>query len=153
MADLKSANDMARDVDIRFPNESPEYRAARTALLAEEIELRRQIERVAAQRRALPPGGILPDNYRFIDENGGEVGLIDMFGRHDTLITYHWMFGPKRARPCPMCTSFLGGLAVAGAPIERQIAFKQERGWGGLPLFQTTGDDFFHAYGGLAPDG
>jgi predicted dithiol-disulfide oxidoreductase (DUF899 family) len=37
-----------------YPNDSPEYRAARVALLAEEIELRRHIERVAEQRRALP---------------------------------------------------------------------------------------------------
>ena len=36
-----------------FPGDSAEYRKARTALLAEEIELRRQIERVAAMRRAL----------------------------------------------------------------------------------------------------
>jgi predicted dithiol-disulfide oxidoreductase (DUF899 family) len=167
MTDLKPADELARAVDIRLPNESAEYRAARTALLAEEIELRRQIERVAAQRRALPPGGTVSDGYRFIDENGGEVGLADMFGPHDTLITYHWMFGPKRVRPCPMCTSFLGGLAAAtndltrkvavavigGAPIERQIAFKLERGWGAMPLYQPTSDAFFNAYGGLAPDG
>jgi predicted dithiol-disulfide oxidoreductase (DUF899 family) len=167
MANLTPAEEMARAVDIRLPNESPEYRAARTALLAAEIELRRQIERVAAQRRALPPGGVVPDGYRFINENGEEIGLIDMFGPHDTLITYHWMFGPKRARPCPMCTSFLGGLAAAtddltqkvavavigGSPIERQIAFKLERGWGAMPLYQPTSDAFFHAYGGLAPDG
>lgn len=37
---------------VRFPNESEEYRSARDALLAEEIELRRHIERVARQRRA-----------------------------------------------------------------------------------------------------
>ena len=44
--------------------------AARTALLAEEIELRRHIERVAEQRRALPPGGLVPEDYRFIGEKG-----------------------------------------------------------------------------------
>jgi predicted dithiol-disulfide oxidoreductase (DUF899 family) len=167
MTDLASAEELARAVDIRFPNESPEYRAARTALLAEEIALRRQIERVAAQRRALPPGGLVPDTYRFVDENGRDVGLNDMFGPHDTLITYHWMFGPQRARPCPMCTGFLGGLAAAtrdltqkvalavigGSPIERQIAFKLERGWGDMLLFQTIGEDFFQEYGGLTPDG
>ncbi len=43
--------------NYRYPNESPEYRRARTGLLAEEIELRRQIERVAEMRSALPPGG------------------------------------------------------------------------------------------------
>jgi predicted dithiol-disulfide oxidoreductase (DUF899 family) len=34
-------------------------------LLDEEIELRRRIERVAAQRRALPPGGELLEDYVF----------------------------------------------------------------------------------------
>jgi predicted dithiol-disulfide oxidoreductase (DUF899 family) len=165
--DLKPAKAMAQAVEIRFPGESAAYRAARTALLAEEIELRRHIERVSEMRRALPPGGMVTGDYRFIDENGGDIGLIDMFGPHDTLIAYHWMFGPKRVRPCPMCTAFLGGLAaatndltqkvavaaIAGAPIERQIAFKQERGWGEMPLYQTKGDDYFNTYGGLAPDG
>jgi hypothetical protein len=52
-----SAAELARDNPVRIPNESAKYRAARTALLVEEIELRRHIERVAAPRRALPPGG------------------------------------------------------------------------------------------------
>ena len=57
MADnLAPAAELARRSPVRFPNESAEYRAART-LLAEEIELRRHIERVAELRRALPPGG------------------------------------------------------------------------------------------------
>ena len=46
---------------LHFPGESVEYRGARNALLAEEMELRRQIERVAAQRRALPAGGAIPE--------------------------------------------------------------------------------------------
>ena len=33
-----------------------------------------------------------------------------MFGERDTLVTYNWMFGPKRQRSCPMCTSFLASL-------------------------------------------
>ena len=45
---------------MSFPNETPEYRAARDALLASEIALRRQMEAVAAQLRALPPGGKCP---------------------------------------------------------------------------------------------
>ena len=36
------AAQMARENPVRIRNESAEYRAARTALLAEEIELRRQ---------------------------------------------------------------------------------------------------------------
>ncbi|HXC25357.1 MAG TPA: hypothetical protein VNU46_05525 [Gemmatimonadaceae bacterium] len=38
---------------IRFPGESQAYRTARDKLLDAEIELRRQIETVAVQRRAL----------------------------------------------------------------------------------------------------
>ena len=47
---------------LNFPGESAEYRGARNALLAQEMELRRQIERVAAQRRQLPAGGAIPDD-------------------------------------------------------------------------------------------
>ena len=54
---LAPAAELAKKNGVRFPNESDEYRRARDALLAEEIELRRHIERVAEQRRALPPGG------------------------------------------------------------------------------------------------
>ena len=50
---------------MRFPGESEEYRAARDALLASEIELRRAITAVAAQRAALPLGGEAPHDYEF----------------------------------------------------------------------------------------
>ena len=53
-----------------YPNESRAYGRARANLLAEEIELRRQIERVAAQRRALPPGGEVPADYLFEEKTG-----------------------------------------------------------------------------------
>lgn len=149
-----------------YPNDSTEYRLARAALLAEEIELRRHIERVAAQRRALPPGGAAPD-YDFIDENGKTVKLANLFGKHDTLLTYFWMYGPQRERPCPMCTSFLGafdgsagdltqrvGVAVIGrSPVSRQLAFARERGWRNLRFYQCVGDGFARDYRGLAPDG
>ena len=42
---------------IAFPGESAEYRLARDRLLAQEIELRRAMEAVAAMRRELPPSG------------------------------------------------------------------------------------------------
>ena len=67
---LTPAVQLAAENPVRMPGESAEYRAARTALLAEEIELRRQIERVAAQRRALPPGGLVDGDYRFQTEDG-----------------------------------------------------------------------------------
>ena len=166
MTDLKPAAELAAANSRPYPGESDDYRRARTALLAEEIELRRRIERVAEQRRALPPGGVARD-YRFLDENGSNVGLAELFGAHDTLFTYFWMFGPERKRPCPMCTSFVGSLdipavdlaqrmavAIVGrSPVARQLAFARERGWRHLRFFATVGDDFARDYRGLAADG
>ncbi|HEU4968714.1 DUF899 family protein [Sphingomonas sp.] len=156
---LKPAREMAEAHPARWPGESVEYRAARTALLAEEIELRRQIQRVAEHRRALPPGPTASD-YRFRDKDGNELALADLFGRHDTLFTYFWMFGPERERPCPMCTSFVGSLdipapdieqrvalAIIGrSPVERQLAVARERGWTHLNFYQTVGEDFARDY-------
>ena len=166
MSQLRPARELAEAASKPYPNDSAPYREARTALLAEEIELRRHIERVAAQRRALPPGGEPPD-CQFKDENGKTVGLADLFGPHDTLVTYFWMYGPQRERPCPMCTGFLGSIdipardisqrvafAVIGrSPVERQLAFARERGWRNLKFYATVGDDFARDYRGLAPDG
>jgi predicted dithiol-disulfide oxidoreductase (DUF899 family) len=149
----------------RFPGESTQYRGARNALLAEEIELRRHIERVAAQRRSLPPGGEVPQDYRFEGEHGPAT-LSQLFGDHDTLITYNWMFGPKRERPCPMCTSLLSALdgempdilqrvafaVIARGPIERLAAFKKERGWRHLRLYSSGGNSFNRDYADEDPD-
>jgi len=166
MSMLKPAAELAAANSKPYPNDSAEYRAARTALLAEEIELRRHIERVAAQRRALPPGGEARD-YTFLDENGATITLADMFGAHDTLVSYFWMYGPQRERPCPMCTALLGSLDIPAAdleqrvalavigrsPVSRQLAFARERGWRNLKFYQCIGDNFPRDYRGLAPDG
>jgi predicted dithiol-disulfide oxidoreductase (DUF899 family) len=63
---------------LRYPGESVDYRAARNALLAEEMELRRQTERVAARRRALPAGGALAEDYLF-EGPDGPVKLSELF--------------------------------------------------------------------------
>jgi len=145
---LTPAVELARANPVRIPNESAEYRAARTALLAEEIELRRHIERVAAQRRALPPGGPVVGDYRFEGEDG-PTDFAGLFANKETLVVYSYMFGPNRARPCPMCTNLLGAwegnaadigqlaslAVVARSPIARLIAWKRERGWKNLRLF------------------
>ena len=167
MADLIPAATLAQKNTTRFPGESAEYRRARQALLAEEIELRRHIERVAEQRRALPPGGEVPKNYQFIAEGGRTVTLADLFGGKQSLVVYSYMFGPQRERPCPMCTSLLGawngeardiqqrvGLAViARSPIEKLVAFKKERGWRDLPLYSDPSGEFSRDYHAIAPDG
>ena len=164
---LRPSAELAAKTSTPFLNESQEYRAARTSLLAEEIDLRRHLERVAAQRRALPPGGEVSRGYQFVCEDGKQTTLAEMFGDKDTLIAYFWMYGPQRERPCPMCTSFIGSIdtpardlaqrvavAIIGrSPIERQVAFKRERGWRNLSFYTAIGDDFARDYRGLAPDG
>jgi predicted dithiol-disulfide oxidoreductase (DUF899 family) len=116
---------------VTFPNESTEYRAARERLLAKEIELRRAMEAVAAARRALPPGGLIPEDYVFDglghDGKAAKIKFSDLFvpGKN-SLIIYHFMFprmpqdhraGPKdegwaaglkrEDMPCPSCTALI----------------------------------------------
>lgn len=80
------ATDMRARHEIRVPGESPEYRAARNDLLEAEIELRRSIEAVAARRRALPPGGVVPEDYAF-EEAARTVRLSELFAPgKDTLV-------------------------------------------------------------------
>lgn len=149
-----------------MPNESAEYRAARDALLREEIELRRQLERVAAQRRALPPGGEAED-YEFVGERG-PVRLSQMFAPgKDSLITYAWMFGPERETSCSSCAGFLDCLdgaaphvmdranlaVIARAPIERLLAFKRARGWRHLPIYSSGGNTFHRDYWARTEEG
>ena len=164
---LEPAADLASVATIPFPGASPAYERARRALLAEEIEFRRHMTRLVAQRRALPPGPVIARNYRFRDEQGFEVGLRELFGEKDTLVVYFWMYGPQRERPCPMCTNWLGAvngnaadikqrvaLKVLGrSPVERQFAFAQERGWRDLDFVQTVGDDWAADLRLLRPDG
>jgi predicted dithiol-disulfide oxidoreductase (DUF899 family) len=163
---LIPAAELARDNPVRFPNESDEYRAARTDLLAEEIEPRRHIERVATLRRALPPGGQVIGDYRFQGADG-LTDFTDLFGDKQTLAVYSYMFGPERERPCPMCTNLLSAwegnaadigqrislVVVARSPIARLIAWKDERGWKNLRVYSDLNDAFSRDYFGVLPDG
>jgi len=163
---LKPADEMAKRGRRPFQNESRDYGEARTRLLAEEIELRRHIQRVAQARRTLPPGPEAKD-YRFIDAEGKERRFVELFGDHDTLFTYYWMYGPERDRPCPMCTSFVGSLDIPSidieqqvavailqrSPVSRQLEFARERGWRNLKFYQTVDDEFARDYRALEDDG
>jgi predicted dithiol-disulfide oxidoreductase (DUF899 family) len=167
MPDLKPAAELASLARMPFPGASAEYERARQALLAEEIEFRRHMTRLVEQRRALPPGPVIAKDYRFKDEQGFEVGLAELFGDKDTLVTYFWMYGPQRERPCPMCTNWLGAvngnaadikqrvaLKILGrSPVDRQYAFAQQRGWRDLNFVQTVGDDYARDLGLLNADG
>ena len=116
-------------MSISFPNESLNYRTARDALLQRELHLRREMESVAGELRALPPGGKAPEDYLFdcIGEDGAPatVPMSGLFGGGDTLMIYHYMFPrhaqdarpgptsgvtaelPLREGPCPSCTALI----------------------------------------------
>jgi predicted dithiol-disulfide oxidoreductase (DUF899 family) len=151
---------------MAFPGESRAYRDARNALLDAEIALRRQTETVAEMRRALPPGGEVPQDYVFerIGANSRPemVKLSELFGEHETLLLYSYMFGPERDLPCPGCTHLLDCIdgaarhvpqraalyAVAKSPIARLAAWAHTRGWNHLTLLSTAGNDYdAHYYG------
>jgi predicted dithiol-disulfide oxidoreductase (DUF899 family) len=156
---LVLAQQLADTNKAHFPNESAEYREARNALLVEEIELRRHLERVAAQRRALPPGGKIPKDFELVSESG-QIRFSSLFGEKDTLLIYSMMFGPQRKAPCPMCTSFLtswNGTAVnlrervaiavtARSPIERLIEFKKQRAFTNLPFVSDISGEYTRKY-------
>jgi predicted dithiol-disulfide oxidoreductase (DUF899 family) len=156
---LVPSAELAAKNKAHLPNESPAYREARNALLTEEIELRRAMERVAELRRALPPGGEIREDYEF-EAHNGKVRFSQLFGDKETLVVYSMMFGPQRERPCPMCTSMLStwegtarnlrervALAVtARSPIERLLDFKKERGWQYLQMYSDLKGDYTRAY-------
>jgi predicted dithiol-disulfide oxidoreductase (DUF899 family) len=157
---LASAQQLVETNKTHFPNESAEYRQARNALLVEEIELRRHIERVASQRRKLPPGGEIPQDFSFDSEHGSSVRLTSLFGDKRTLLIYSMMYGPQRKAPCPMCTSFLSswnGTAVnlrervaiavtARSPIARLAEYKKQRGFANLPFVSDLSGEYTSTY-------
>jgi predicted dithiol-disulfide oxidoreductase (DUF899 family) len=127
-----------------FPGESAEYRAARDRLLEQEIELRRTMERVAAARRDLPLGGVVPEDYVFQgagpDGTPTDVRLSELFAAgKDSLVIYNYMFprhagddrrGPTTGQsavlpleqtPCPSCTALLDQLDGAADHVSQRL--------------------------------
>ena len=147
---------------LTIPGESAAYRAARNKLLTEEMALRRQVESVAALRRALPAGGAVTQDYLFEGDDGPSK-LSELFkpGK-DTLVIYSFMYGPEKKLPCTGCTHFLDGLeglvqhitqrinlaVVAKSPLPRLLALAKARGWRSLPLLSTNGNTYDRDYFG-----
>jgi predicted dithiol-disulfide oxidoreductase (DUF899 family) len=162
--ELKEAS---RKITKRFKNESPEYRQAREKLLESEIALRQMTEDVARERRALPLGGKVPEDYVF-EEMTPEgttrsVKMSELFAPgKDTLIVYNYMYGPKMKTPCVMCTSIVDGLdsssphvtdrvnmvVVAKSPIERIMEIARHRGWKKIRLLSSSQNAYNRDYFG-----
>src|SRR5258708_27135127 len=154
-------------MSIRSRGESPEYRVARDRLLQQEVELRRATEAVAAARRKLPPGGVVPQDYVFQQAGPSgtptKVKLSELFvpGK-DALVIYNFMF-PRALddeQPCPHCTSMLDALdgaaqhitqrvnfaVVAKAELSRVLAHAHARGCRGPGLLSSAGTTYNRDY-------
>lgn len=151
-------------------NESPEYLSKREELRLAEIELMRQRERVAAMRRHLPEGAFIQD-YVFEEGprelNAGDaptqsVRLSELFtGPNRSLIIYHFMFGKKQTKACPMCTAWIDGAngvahhlaqnldfaVVAAADVPTLRAYARERGWDKVRLLSAGSSTFKYDLG------
>ena len=158
--------------DIRFPNESDDYRKQRNELLEEEIALRQKLESVAELRRKLPAGGELKENYIFdeisIDDEPMKTDFSSLFepGK-PSLLVYSFMFAPDAEAPCPACTSMIDGLngsashirakvnfvVVAKAPIDQFRSWADSRGWDKLRLLSSSENTYNRDYFGESADG
>ena len=151
-------------------NESPEYLAKREELRLAEIELMHQRERVAELCRHLPQGAPIQD-YQFEEDprdlNAGDeqvrtVRLSELFTKPDrSLIIYHFMFGKKQTKACPMCTAWLDGAngvahhlaqnldfaVAAAADLPTLRAFARGRGWDRLRLLSARTNTFKYDLG------
>ncbi len=148
----------------KYPNESPEYRAARDALLEEEKQLVEKVRSVAEKRRQLPPGGLLKTNYQFHwadnERLGQSVRFSELFGDKPTLILYNFMYGPGWDKPCLSCTSLMDGfdrtsyqvtqdaafVGIAKAPADKINAWANERGWNQIDLVSGFGTSYQSDY-------
>jgi predicted dithiol-disulfide oxidoreductase (DUF899 family) len=146
-------------------NESAAYVAAREELRLAEIALMRQRERVAALRRALPPGAEVAD-YLFEegpadldagDEPVRQVRLSELLGGPErSVVIYQLMFGKRQTTPCPMCTLWIDGFngvahhldqhvdfaVAAAADLPALRAYARERGWRNLRLLSCGASSF-----------
>ncbi|WP_425044880.1 DUF899 family protein [Primorskyibacter sp. S87] len=150
-----------------FPNESESYRSARNKLLAEEIALRGQVERVAALRRSLPEGGEVTGDYVFAALDGRRISFVDLFGNSDTLLIYSLMYSENAEAPCPMCCGFLDGLSpqtrnlpkglsiavVANSNTENLRDLKTSRNWTGVDLYSAASTTYQRDYLAETEDG
>jgi predicted dithiol-disulfide oxidoreductase (DUF899 family) len=136
----------------------PDWLAARTELLAEEKQLTRQMDALAAKRRALP-WVIIEKDYHFATRNG-RVSLADLFAGKSQLVIQHFMLGPDWKEGCPSCSYMADHtdgmlphlaardvtmLAVSRAPLPEIEAFKQRMGWR-FDWVSSHGSEFNHDF-------
>jgi predicted dithiol-disulfide oxidoreductase (DUF899 family) len=148
----------------RSDTESPAYRKLRDELLAAEIALKDQRERVAALRRTLPLDMTMQD-YEFHEgpadlTKDGPFPMVRLSALFDDprkpLVVYQFMYGGAQEKPCPSCTMWVDGFSgvahhlrqtmnfaiIAQAGIREFREWGRERNWHSLRLVSCEGADF-----------
>ena len=152
--------------NIHFPNETDEYRKARNKLLQSETELRAHIEAVAKERRELPDGGDLKEDYVFeelVDGKLQKTKLSELFKHGDNaLFIYSFMYSDDMDAACPMCTAILDALdgqiphieqsistaVVAKIDVQSLAKFGAGRSWQSLRLLSSKSNSYNSDYFG-----
>ena len=142
-----------------------DWLSARRALLADEKAFMKQRDALAAKRRALPRY-VIDKPYNFQSEQGMR-SLSDLFGPHDQLIVYHFMFGADWQQGCKSCSfwsdhfdGMLPHLAardvafacVSIAPLAVFAAFRKRMGWM-FNWVSSAGTSFNEDFGVTFPPG
>jgi predicted dithiol-disulfide oxidoreductase (DUF899 family) len=151
--------------ETNLTNESADYLVLREELRLAEIELMEHQERVAALRRALPPGAVLgeyeflegPVDLNAVEESAHTVRLSELFTVAERpLVIYHMMYGKKQTKPCPMCTMWVDGFNGVAHHLAQNIDFAvvmaaeskavrdhaRTRGWNNLRLLSAGPNTF-----------
>lgn len=133
--------------------------AAREHLLAQEKQLTRMRDEVAAQRRALP--WVKVDKPYVFDGPNGKQTLTDLFDGRPQLVVRHFMFGPGWGEGCVGCSFWADHLdgalvhlaqrdvtvvVVSRAPFAEIEAFRQRMGWR-FKWVSSYGSDFNYDFG------
>ena len=119
-----------------------EWEAENRKLLDRELELSRQYEELARERRELPR--VLVDKPYSFDTTAGKKALAELFEGRSQLLVYHMMFGPAWVGGCPACSAIVDQLdgemahlnahdvtmvVIAHAPLEKLQAYRKRMGW------------------------
>lgn len=162
--------------NVRFHGETSEYRDARNELLKKELELRQQMEKIAALRRSLPLGGKIKEDYVFEETTVGSSGketirqtkLSELFENNkNSLLIYSFMYGPEMSDPCPSCSSFIDSMngsashllqrinlvIVAKSPISRITQWAKNRQWNSLRILSSEKNTYNKDYFAETPEG
>jgi predicted dithiol-disulfide oxidoreductase (DUF899 family) len=128
--------------------------AARKKLLAKEKQFTRRRDELNELRRRLPWEKV--EKQYLFDSPDGRQSLADLFGKHNQLLVYHFMFAPDWKEGCPHCSFWADHfdairvhlaardtafVVISRAPLSKIKPFKKRMGWN-FKWVSSADDDF-----------